>query len=404
MMTETERRLVAALQVSASVIVDDAAPPFEEVVSLRTDRRHGWRRSSMRTLAGAAAIVLGIVVLAIVVHKAAKPRPANPFHGLSCTVPLPSAWTRAISAGTVSLQSNAMPMAIMPSGDVVVASTGSPETIVLVHRDGSQAKVFTVPSAFEVAGPASTDGRWLTFQIANPGNPQLRGILVLDTATSAWHIARPISTDPIIQINNPLLLDAKVYWSEGRPNNVGDTQMYAYDLSSGTRRLVSSHVFVGPFALPGAIAWVDFGATRVVRGALTLPRGMTLKDIDEDGYLAGTTFVWTRAENPGAGIYAVESHGAHRTLVYPAPQDRPTKLGGVAGQYVLIGGPLADQPYRILDLRSGASTLLPDGTTTSTQTSMGIASGNTIAFARSAPHRKTQVVILHTELLPDLHC
>ena len=400
MSTDMETRLRAAFLASADVITDEAPEPLR---ATEPPRRPTWW-----PLLAAAAVVLAVAALAFVVRgngggKHQMPPvhrgPTPVLHPQACTVPQPARWHEALGVNQLH---GLRVLGVTTDGAVLAARADRPQ-VVLVRRDGSQTPLYaaprSVPDGDVRVGSASADGDWTVISlIAGGGQGALDGIVAVNVTSLAVRTVRSLllGTLPIVQ--EPVVLDGVVYWSEGL--SVGPDHVYAYDLATRQRRTLDHSPTLdisGPVELGGGVYWTK-GNRVVTYRAGKLPPGFTVLTGKSYGGLvtSGDRQAWVQQVGQRFTVKMRIGNGDPVTMLDPLAD--PVRVTGIAGPYLLVG-------TDVLDTRTGATTRL---TTPAYQAFTNVGgNGSTIAVSftlGSGPSVTSMLSILDIAKLPGLHC
>lgn len=399
--------------------------PDEEVLDARPTRHSAWLLAAAVALVVAVAgAIIGIRQLGSHDTRPATPNspaptttptaPAHPggLHPAACTVALPSQWARALFVdGAVEAPGPAasagLPiLAMTPSGDVVSSTNAVPRQLVLVRPDHSIVRLYTAPRTVPGQGTvrigdAVANSRWVVFSLILGGGQGARGgIYAVSLASHAVETVRSTALGALPIVSEPVLLDSKVYWSEGM--STGPMSVYAYDLATGARNTLDTGQVSPPVSVGRGLVWWH-GSSLVEHVRPTLPPGYTLQPSTADVLLSdGGTRAWA-AQQGGREVLRMSTpaHPDPVTVFTTTDSDAVLSPLALSGPYLIWSGP---GDITVLDTRTGATTALVRTGGLQQGFETAAAAHQVLALNDVGSKGGAQLILTAVSALPGLHC
>lgn len=373
----------------------------------------------------AAAAVLAVAGTVVAIHASSgrqrathpsgtpSPTPTSSAPSLTamCTTSLPSVWRTRLADGTGTFGAeSAYPLAAGADGAVLVTRDfGTARDVVLVARDGSVRRIYSVPAPDQnQVLDGALDGNYALIDVSRlPRNSNgvlqtVIQVVLVDLHTGKQTVVARADASGGRTIDGATLYDGRVYY-DVRPKYVSRrSAIHVYDIAHRSDRVVATALGNGPgeapTLMPQGVVWSR--ATMQLGAARQLP-GPVARAINGDPlrtHLAtdGTAYAWI--PGPRELAWWAPSLKAPRVFVLPGGASSLTPT--VAGPLVLYTPDTAQQEeysQYMLDARTGASTVLP-------HVDMSAVSGGGVFAGDRRTSGATAVVRLDSATLPELRC
>jgi hypothetical protein len=440
---DLERRLTELFQQRAATVTGYRAVQVDSAQDSETGPkpvRFSKHRHNLGVLVAAAAVFVAVAgtILGIQAgrHESESAPPANTGSPVpsaptatattaapdkACVVAAPASWRQAIASGAIPVDRslNDVVSANGVTGDyLAVQGNQPPPQTQAIYTDvelalfhGSTGKAIYTPAADSTDIPkadpsgAITAG-WVAFAVAHPQSLDGSYKVMLYDRTSGHTITlAEVSEQEYLKgrafIGSPVIVGGKVYWLTTLFSQPGTTTLSSWDIARGT--------VGGSIPAPNATELIYYGSGVALGGTVDsgLPvrngAGTPLSSAERAAAFAGTNFgfdgiktlSWWQHE--GLLIRFVSLQLDSHVL---DPQPLLHAYAGVgAAVKPLVEAEVNDKPNSLLDLRSDAFVIPPDGVT------LKAVVGNTILFGTSAEKGGAAgLSAVALSALPPVHC